>query len=96
MSQQTLNQLSAALESDRSLEAKMRAAKNLDDVVSIAAQHGHTVTVEDLRTSAARVEQRELADDELESVSGGKGKKRDKDQQQYLKLVLSDILISSV
>jgi predicted ribosomally synthesized peptide with nif11-like leader len=95
MSQQTLTQLSAALESDKLLEAKMRAAKSLDDVVSIAAQHGHAVTLEDLKTTAANLKERELSDDELDGVSGGKGKKPVKDTHPYLEYVLKDCMISS-
>ena len=96
MSQETLNQLSAALESDKQLEAKFRAAKSLDDVVSIAVQHGHAVTLEDLKATAALSKKRELSDDELADVSGGKGKKGGKEQQVYLQLVLEDILITGV
>jgi predicted ribosomally synthesized peptide with nif11-like leader len=96
MSHETLNDLSAALEADKDLEAKLRAAKSLDDVVSIAAQHGHAVTLQDLQRTAALSKKRELSDDDLAHVSGGKGKKGGKDQQAYLQLVLEDILITGV
>jgi predicted ribosomally synthesized peptide with nif11-like leader len=96
MSQETLTQLSAAVKSDRDLEAKLRTAKTFDDVVSIAAQHGHAVTLEDLRASAARLEERELSDDDLASVSAGKGKKQHKDPQPYFQLVMEDLLVTGV
>ena len=60
-------QLKAFLEkviSDASLQAKLKAAKSQDDVVSIAKEHGHDFGTEHIS---------QLSAEELESVDGGTG-----------------------
>ena len=61
----TLEQLKAFLENvkaDTSLEEKLNSAQSLDEVVSIAKEHGHEFTVDKLN---------ELNNGELEHIAGG-------------------------
>jgi predicted ribosomally synthesized peptide with nif11-like leader len=75
MSQQSLKQFSAALESDPALHSKIQAAKSAEEMISIAAQHGHSLTLEELKTTSAFSSEAELADADLADVAGGTRRK---------------------
>ena len=61
----TLEQLKAFLEKlrgDPSLQEKLKSSKSMDDVVSIANEHGHGFTADKFS---------QLSEEELEGVAGG-------------------------
>ena len=64
MSEEQLKAFIAKVQSDPSLQEKLKAAKSPEDVVSIAEQHGHDFALEHIN---------ELNEKELEGVSGGTG-----------------------
>ena len=68
----SLEQLKAFLEKvkdDSSLQEKLKAAANPDDVVSIAKEAGFSISADDLKNA-----QSELSDEELEGVAGGQAR----------------------
>ena len=61
----SLKQLKAFLEmvkGDSNLQEKLKAAKQLDDVVEIAKEHGHEFTADKIN---------QLSEEELEGAAGG-------------------------
>ena len=68
MSEEQLKAFIAKVKGDSSLQEKLKAAKSQDDVVSIAKDHGHEFTTEDLERPKST-----LSDEALEAISGGGG-----------------------
>jgi len=66
MSEDQLKAFMEAVNSDPSLQEKLKSAGDVKDVVGIAKGAGFAISVEDLQNS-----QSELSDAELESVAGG-------------------------
>ena len=64
MSEEQLKAFIAKAKDDQSVQEQLKAAKSLEDVVSIAKEHGHELTAESVK----------LSEEELKSVAGGKGK----------------------
>ena len=62
MSEEQLNAFLERVKADTSLQAKLKAAKTPEDVVSIAKEHGHEFTADKFT---------ELSEEELEGVAGG-------------------------
>ena len=62
MSEEQLKAFIAKVQSDPSLQEKLKAAKSPEDVVSIAKEHGHEFSADHLS---------QLSEEELEGVSGG-------------------------
>ena len=62
MSEEQLKAFIAKAKNDQSIQDKLKAAKSLEEVVSIAKEHGHEFTADKIT---------ELSEDELEGVAGG-------------------------
>lgn len=71
MTQEHLNQLSAALKTDSALQSQIRAATSADEVVRIANQHGCAMTLDDLKGESPSAHEGELSDADLDVVVGG-------------------------
>ena len=66
MSEEQLKAFIAKVQSDTSLQEKLKAAADADAVVAIAKEAGFSISVEDLKNA-----QSEISDEELESAAGG-------------------------
>ena len=64
MSLEQLKAFLAKVKGDTTLQEKLKAAKSPEDVVTIAKEHGHDLTLEHIN---------QLTDKELEGISGGTG-----------------------
>jgi len=72
MSEEQLSILLAKLQEDAGLQEKLKGASDLDAVVEMAQEAGFDVSKEDWLKHQAK-QARELSDEELEGVAGGKG-----------------------
>ncbi|KZR88712.1 Nif11-like leader peptide family natural product precursor [Synechococcus sp. MIT S9508] len=63
MSLEELRAFLAKVKGDSNLQEKLKAAKSPEDVVGIANEHGHEFSADKLR---------QLSEEELEGVAGGK------------------------
>jgi predicted ribosomally synthesized peptide with nif11-like leader len=85
--------LIAAGETDRELAKALNAARTTGEVVALGAGRGFSFSEEDVRAGlVARRGSRPLADSEVEGVAGGR--KAGKEQQDYYKITMQDVLIS--
>ena len=66
MSEEQLRTFIKKLQSDTSLQEKLKAAADVDAVVSIAKEAGFSISADDLKNA-----QSEISDEELEGVAGG-------------------------
>ena len=66
MSKEQLKAFLQKVQGDTSLQEKLKAAADTDDVVEIAKAAGFMITAEDLKNA-----QSEISDEELEGVAGG-------------------------
>ena len=66
MSEEQLKAFLEKVKTDTSLQEKLKAAADADDVVSIAKEVGFTISSDDLTKA-----QYELSDQELEDIAGG-------------------------
>ena len=64
MSREQLNAFLAKGKLDKSIEDKFKAAKNPEEILEIAKEHGHHFAEDMLKS-------RQLTDDELEGIEGG-------------------------
>ncbi|KZR82595.1 Nitrogen fixation protein of unknown function [Synechococcus sp. MIT S9509] len=62
MSEEQLKAFIAKAKDDQTIQEKLKAAKNPEDVVGIAKEHGHEFTADKIT---------ELSEEELEGVAGG-------------------------
>ena len=67
MSVEQLKAFVAKVQSDTSLQEKLKAAADSDAVVSIAKESGFSISADDLTKA-----QSEITEEELEGVAGGK------------------------
>jgi predicted ribosomally synthesized peptide with nif11-like leader len=67
MSEEQLKAFIAKVQSDTSLQEKLKAAADSDAVVSIAKESGFSISADDLTKA-----QSEISDEELEGVAGGR------------------------
>jgi predicted ribosomally synthesized peptide with nif11-like leader len=88
MSEEQLERLTIALNSDRTLQSRIRAARSPEQVVAIAAEHGHMITVKEAKGMAGSSE--ELSDAQLEGVTGGKRR------AQFTQALVSEVKIDSL
>jgi predicted ribosomally synthesized peptide with nif11-like leader len=96
MSVKSFDDLLAAGEKDASLAAALNKARTLSEVVALGAARGFAFSEDEARDGLRKLRSRPLDDSELESVAGGlTSRKAGKGQQEYLKVTMSDILISS-
>ena len=65
MSEEQLNAFLERVKADTSLQAKLKAAKSPEDVVTIAKEHGHEFSVDHMSSFS------EVSEEELEGVAGG-------------------------
>ena len=73
MSEEQLSALLAKLKDDAGLQGKLKVAADLDATVVLAKEAGFDVNKEDLlKYQTEQTEMRELENDELELVAGGK------------------------
>jgi predicted ribosomally synthesized peptide with nif11-like leader len=72
MSEEQLSALFAKLKEDTSLEEKLKGAADIDAAVAICKQAGFDVSKADWLKHQAK-QTLELSDEELETVSGGRG-----------------------
>ena len=68
MSEEQLKAFLEKVQSDTSLQEKLKAAANPDAVAAIAKEAGFIISADDLTKA-----QSELSDEELEGVAGGTG-----------------------
>ena len=66
MSRDQLNAFLEKVKADPNLQEKLKAAADVDAVVSIAEEVGFSISGDDLKNA-----QSELSDEELEGVAGG-------------------------
>ena len=66
MSDEQLKAFLEKVKGDTSLQEKLKAASDVDAVVSLAKEEGFSISVDDLKNA-----QSELSDEELEGVAGG-------------------------
>ena len=66
MSEEQLKAFLEKVKADTSLQEKLNAAADADDVVEIAKEAGFSITAEDMQSSTV-----ELSDEELEGAAGG-------------------------
>lgn len=71
MSAQAVQQFNEKVVNDAALQAKVDTAKSGKEWAAIAADAGYKISHEDLRQFAEKLAKDELADDQLEQVSGG-------------------------
>ena len=62
MSEEQLKAFIAKAKDDQSIQAKLKSAKTLEEVVAIAKEHGHEFTADTITA---------LSEEELEGVAGG-------------------------
>lgn len=74
MSEEQFKAFLEKVQSDTSLQVKLKAAADANAVVSIAKEAGFSISAEDLTQA-----QSELSDEELEGVAGGFGMETGKD-----------------
>ena len=67
MSEEQLEAFKAKVQSDTSLQEKLKAAADGDAAIAIAKEAGFNINLEDLSRP-----DRELSEDELEGVAGGR------------------------
>ena len=70
MSEEQLKAFIAKVQSDTSLQEKLKAAANPDAVVSIAKEAGFAISAEDIQSMQSSTD---LSDEDLEFVAGGAG-----------------------
>ena len=63
MSEEQLKAFLEKVKGDTSLQDKLKAASDVDAVVSIGKEQGFSISIDDIRT--------EISEEELESVAGG-------------------------
>ena len=68
MSEEQLKAFIAKVQGDTSLQEKLKAASDADEVVAIAKAAGFVISAEDIQSMQSATE---LSDDELEGVAGG-------------------------
>ena len=66
MSEEQLKAFLEKVQTDTSLQEKLKAAANADAVVSIAKEAGFSISADDLKKA-----QSEISEEELEGVAGG-------------------------
>ena len=66
MSEEQLKAFLDKVQSDTSLQEKLKAAADIDAVAAIAKEAGFSISVDDLKNA-----QSEISDEELEGVAGG-------------------------
>ena len=66
MSEEQLKAFIAKAKDDQTIQEKLKAAKNPEDVVGIAKEHGHEFTADQLNSKIT-----ELSEEDLEGVAGG-------------------------
>ena len=66
MSEEQLKAFIVKAKDDQTIQAKLKAAKSPEDVVTIAKERGYEFTVDEIKQN-----KRELTEDELEGVAGG-------------------------
>ena len=64
MSEEQLKAFLEKVKSDTSLQEKLKAAADSDEIVAIAKDMGYKISADDIQT--------EISDEELESLAGGK------------------------
>jgi predicted ribosomally synthesized peptide with nif11-like leader len=75
MSEEQLAALLAKLKDDAGLQAKLKAATNLDSVLAIAKDAGFVIS-KDVWLKFQAQQTIEMSDEELENVAGGQGEYR--------------------
>ena len=65
MSEEQLKAFLEKVQSDTSLQEKLKAASDADAVLSLAKESGFSITVDELQTIS------ELSEEELENITGG-------------------------
>ena len=68
MSEQQLKAFLEKVQSDTSLQEKLKAASDADHVVSLAKEEGFSISVDDLKNAQSKLK---LSDEELEGMAGG-------------------------
>jgi predicted ribosomally synthesized peptide with nif11-like leader len=66
MSEEQLKAFLDKVQSDTSLQEKLKAAADIDAVAAIAKEAGFSISVDDLKNA-----QSEISDEEMEGVAGG-------------------------
>ena len=66
MSEEQLKAFLEKVQSDTSLQEKLKAAADSDAVLAIAKEEGFSISIDDIKA-----QQSELSDEELEGVAGG-------------------------
>ncbi len=66
MSEEQLKAFLAKVKDDTSLQENLKAASDVDAVVSLAKEEGFSISVDDLKNA-----QSEISEEELEGVAGG-------------------------
>ena len=66
MSEEQLKAFLEKVKGDTSLQEKLKAASDVDAVVSLAKEEGFSISVDDLKNAQSK-----LSDEELEGVAGG-------------------------
>ncbi len=61
-----------ALVNDEEFTAKLQGAKNLEEVTEILKSCGINVTADDLKTAYTQTQEKELDEDALDTVAGGR------------------------
>ena len=82
MSEEQLKAFVEKVQSDTSLQEKLKAAANADAVTAIAKEAGFSISADDLKNA-----QSEISDEELEGVAGGG------DPMQMVTLTLLSLLL---
>jgi predicted ribosomally synthesized peptide with nif11-like leader len=72
MSTESVTQFFSAVSSDSRLQEKLTIATNPQSVVGIAKECGYSFTTEELKAVLTTANERELSDNELEAVAGGR------------------------
>jgi predicted ribosomally synthesized peptide with nif11-like leader len=72
MSQDQLNALLAKLNEETSLRERLQSAADINEVVTIAKEHGYTIDADDVM-KYQNDQSADLSDAELEKVAGGAG-----------------------
>jgi predicted ribosomally synthesized peptide with nif11-like leader len=74
MSQEAMNKLAEAFETDAVFRGKFMSTASLKERAKVAVEHGYKVTAEDLKAwFAPGSEEGELSDADLTVVAGGRG-----------------------
>ena len=68
MSEEQLKAFLEKVKGDTSLQQKLEAAANTDEVIAIAQEAGFMISCEDLKSTQSS---KTLSDDEIEAISGG-------------------------